>query len=124
MGVRVVENNHEVCAMSDVVVVALPPQILEDVLTDLKEKVKTEPKIEACLLLSIVSGKAMALYEKYLPNSRVARVVPNAAARVGAGTSVYVLNGLCGFQDGMVVEAVMGACGIVERVPTRSCSTP
>lgn len=113
---RMTDVNHEVCAESDVVVMAVKPQVLEAVLADLAEKAKADPKVADMLLISIVAGKTLATYKKYLPNTRVARVMPNTPALKGCGASAYVLNDLCTPEDGQRVEAVMQSCGIVEKL--------
>lgn len=116
MKVPTTVSNDEVCAKSDVVVMAVKPQVLEAVLADLAEKAKANPKIADMLLISIVAGKTIATYNKYLPSTRVARVMPNTPALVGCGASAYVLSDLCTAEDGARVEAVMKSCGIVEKV--------
>jgi len=113
VGVR--DFNHEVCAASDVVVMAVKPQVLDQVLADLKDRAAQDPKVADCLIISIVAGKTLETYNKYL-NTRVARVMPNTPCLVGCGASCYVLNDLCRPEDAAMVEAVMGSCGIVERV--------
>jgi len=114
--VGVKDFNHEVCAASDVVVMAVKPQVLDQVLADLKERAAQDPKVADCLIISIVAGKTLENYKKYLLNTRVARVMPNTPSLVGCGASCYVLNDLCPPEDAATVEAVMGSCGIVERV--------
>lgn len=110
------EANHEICEASDVVVIAVKPQVLEAVLEDLQQKAVVNPKVAQCLLISIVAGKTLATFAKYLPNTRMARVMPNTPCLVGCGASCYVTNSLCKPEDSLIVEAVMGSCGIVERV--------
>lgn len=108
--------NHEVCESSDVVVMAVKPQVLDNVLADLKWRAQQSPKVAAPLLVSIVAGKTLSTFEQYLPKTRVARVMPNTPALVGCGASCYVLNTHCAESDAASVEEVMSACGIVERV--------
>mmetsp|Transcript_137535 Transcript_137535/g.439457 ORF Transcript_137535/g.439457 Transcript_137535/m.439457 type:complete len:274 (+) Transcript_137535:116-937(+) len=110
------EDNAEVCKSSDVVVMAVKPQVLDVVLKDLAEKAKSDPAIANMLLISIVAGKTIDTVAKYLPNTRIARVMPNTPALVGAGASVFVLSPSCNPEDGKTVEAVMGSCGIVEQL--------
>lgn len=114
--VRTDASNREVCAGSDVVVVAVKPQVLDSVLEDLSSEAKSDPKVADCLLVSIVAGKTLETFGKYMPQTRVARVMPNTPALVGCGASVYALNSLCTAADAAAVEAVMSACGIVERI--------
>lgn len=114
--VKVSDNNAEVCEASDVVVMAVKPQVLDTVLGDLKAKAESNAKVSDILLVSIVAGKTLDTYAKYLPTTRVARVMPNTPCLVGCGASCYVLNGSCKDEDATAVEEVMGSCGIVERV--------
>jgi len=114
--VAVVESNAEVCTSSDVVVIAVKPQALDLVLAELTQKADVDPKVTACLFLSIVAGKTLYTFQKYMPEARVARIMPNTPAQVGCGASVYVLNSVCTPEDGKLVEAVMKTCGIVERL--------
>lgn len=108
--VNVRECNTEVCANSDVVVMAVKPQVLDSVLADVA-KMGSLP----CLIVSIVAGKTLATFERFCPGTRVARVMPNTPSLVGAGAAVYVLNSACTPEDGATVEKIMGSCGIVER---------
>lgn len=114
--VSLTESNTEVCRASNVVVMAVKPQVLESVLKSLQKEAEQDPKVADCLIISIVAGKTLATFNQYLANTHIARVMPNTPALVGCGASVYVLNNLCTPEDGKTVEAVMGACGIVERV--------
>lgn len=114
--VKVVDTNHTVCEGSDIVVMAVKPQVLDAVLEDLRLQAVKNARVAQCLLVSIVAGKTLATFKQFLPSTRVARVMPNTPALVGCGASCYVLNDHCTEQDAQMVEAVMSASGIVERV--------
>mmetsp|Transcript_59472 Transcript_59472/g.110070 ORF Transcript_59472/g.110070 Transcript_59472/m.110070 type:complete len:280 (+) Transcript_59472:117-956(+) len=111
-GVRIAQTNVEVCQNSDVVVMAVKPQVLDSVLADLRDKWTPS----SALMVSIVAGKTLACFQSYLPSMRVARVMPNTPALVGCGAAAYVTNSLCGAEDAKMVETIMGSCGICERV--------
>jgi pyrroline-5-carboxylate reductase len=114
--VKTTESNDEVCQQSDVVVVAVKPQVLEGVLQKLDKQA-----VSKCLIISIVAGKTLSNFESNLPEgTRVARVMPNTPCLVGQGASVFVLNSKCTSKDQEVVNAVMGSCGIVEQVQNES----
>lgn len=115
-GVVAKESNHEVCEASEVVVMAVKPQVLGVVLADLQAKAASSPKVTECLLISIVAGKTLETFKASLPKMRVARVMPNTPALVGNGASCFVVNELCKPEDCTLVETVMGSCGIVEKV--------
>lgn len=113
--VKTTGDSIEVLDGCDVVVIAVKPQVLERVLGDLQAGSSRELSAK-CLFLSIVAGKPLATYAQYLPGARFARVMPNTPSLVGEGASVFVTNELCTDEDACMVETVMGACGIVERV--------
>jgi len=115
-GVECKDANHEIAQMSDVVIMAVKPQVLETVLRDLQDRAERNPRIASCLIISIVAGKKLSFYAQFLPSTRVARVMPNTPALVGCGASCYVVNDLCAEEDASRVEAIMSKCGIVERV--------
>merc|ERR1712217_235640 len=109
--VRTEPENSKVCECSDVVVMAVKPQVLDAVLKDLQTK-----QVKVGMLISIVAGKTLKTHQTYLPGTRVARVMPNTPSLVGCGASVFVLNSACQCEDAATVSAVMGSCGIVEQV--------
>jgi len=111
--VKVTDSNTEVCAASDVVVIAVKPQVLDAMLEALAKSGVAQEKF---LLLSIVAGKTISFFARFLPNTRVARVMPNTPSLVGCGASAYVLSESCTNDDAAKVDTVMGACGITERV--------
>lgn len=113
--VKVTTCNVEILENCDIVVMAVKPQVLESVLSELSGAVSAELAAK-CLFISIVAGKTLASYANHFPNTRVARVMPNTPSLVGMGASVYVLSGHCAAADAEAVETVMGACGIVEKV--------
>lgn len=115
---RVTSSNQEVCEASDVVVMAVKPQMLDAVLQDLRKRSQESPKVTSCLFVSIVAGKTLENFnEAFSPQpARVARVMPNTPALQGCGASVFVTNANCSEEDASMVTTVMGACGIVERV--------
>lgn len=111
------EHNHEVCEASDVVVMAVKPQVLEEVLSDLAAKLGGGNKAMGdCLIISIVAGKTLDTFKRLEPAMRAARVMPNTPCLQGCGASVYVTSSSCTEEDAVAVGKVMSACGIVERV--------
>ena len=102
-----------VAQMADVVVLAVKPQMLPDVLP-LVTLEMTKDK----LLVSIAAGKPTTYYEAQLPEGvGVVRVMPNINARVGAAAS-----GICGGKFAteaqiQIVREMFSAVGEVFDVP-------
>jgi len=89
LGVRVAADNLDLVTQSDVVVIAVKPQILEAVLTPLAQVFKTnEP-----LVVSVVAGITVASIERWLNyDHAIVRIMPNTPALVGAGASGLYAN--------------------------------
>lgn len=89
--VELLKNHHQVKASSiseigqscDVIILAVKPQDLPDVLNELKLTIK-----EQTLVISIAAGKTIKFIENQLPSSTpVVRVMPNTPAQIGKGIS-------------------------------------
>src|SRR5947209_4639684 len=80
-------TNVEVARASDVIVLAVKPQILDQVLRQLTHEV-TKDK----LLVSVAAGVPIAAIERRLhPPLRIVRAMPNTPATVGAGATALAL---------------------------------
>jgi len=83
-GVTALEDNEQVVGRGDMVVLAVKPQNLADVMAGLKGRLG-----EAQAVLSIVAGASIAALSKGLEHWRIVRVMPNTPARIGEGMSVW-----------------------------------
>lgn len=76
MGVSVFDSNSEVAKSSDVIVLAVKPNVVSDVLTPLS--IGSEK-----LVVSIAAGVTIETIEKSCLDARVVRTMPNVACLVG-----------------------------------------
>jgi pyrroline-5-carboxylate reductase len=106
-GVTVLESNVPVVQQSDVVVLAVKPQSMRQVLENLRPVVTSEH-----LVVSIAAGITIASIVQGLgPGARVVRVMPNTPALIGAGASAYALGPGVGPEDEGVVKAFLDSVG-------------
>jgi len=82
--VRPVGPNLEVVEDADIVVLAVKPQSLPGVMSELKDGLQSNHAV-----MSIVAGATMTTLMDGLGHSAVIRVMPNTPARIGAGMSVW-----------------------------------
>ncbi len=114
-GVKSAGDNRAAVRDADIVVLAVKPQILSEVLEELKGAVSGEP-----LFISIAAGVSTVRIEQALGAwTRVVRVMPNMPALVGRGAAA-----LCGGADATeedlaVAETMLGAVGLAVRVEER-----
>ena len=111
-GVRSVKV-AEAAATADVVVVAVKPQDIEPVLTDLRDAIRPQT-----LVVSLCAGLSTALYERSLPAGvPVVRVMPNTPMLVGEAMSAISAGTHATDDHLQVVEDLLLAVGKVVRVP-------
>lgn len=94
----------------DVVVIAVKPQVLEEVMPPYS-------KFKHSLFISIAAGVLTKRFKKWLGDDvRLARVMPNLPVIVKQGACAYILNENCSEADGEVVEALLKKVGIFEKL--------
>jgi pyrroline-5-carboxylate reductase len=82
-GIRTTVDNHELLRESDVVVLAVKPQVIDRVLTEVGGDVRADQ-----LVVSVAAGVPLEALEARLPKgSRVVRAMPNTPATVQAGAT-------------------------------------
>lgn len=98
-----------------VLIVAVKPQVLADVLPGLVSLVG--PKT---VVVSVVAGKTIAAFAGGLGTSAVVRTIPNTPAQVGRGITAAVADPSVGSDDRALVAALLAAVGEVEWVEKES----
>jgi pyrroline-5-carboxylate reductase len=105
--VTVFESNLDVAKSSDVLVLAVKPQNMRQVLDELRPAVTADH-----LVISIAAGITIdSIVQGLGPSSRVVRVMPNTPALVGEGASAYALGPNVGSDDQAVVKAFLDCVG-------------
>lgn len=105
LGVNVSESASEALP-TDVVIVAVKPQLVEHVLTDIA------PAVEGALIVSIAAGVSCARLESVLPaGTAVVRVMPNTPAMVGAGMAIVSGGGEADPAQVETVRALFASIG-------------
>lgn len=111
-GVATFESNAEVIAVSDVVVVAVKPQMMAAVLAEIRPKLTADH-----LVVSVAAGVTLAtLAEGLGADRRIARVMPNTPALVGEGAAGYCLGPAATEADDATVAAFLESVGMAFRV--------
>ena len=100
------KSNAEVAERSQVVFLAVKPQNMPAVMSELAGKISTEK-----LVVSIAAGVTLAQLSGGLKTQRIVRVMPNTPALVGQGASAYALGPGGTAADGQLVGELLGAVG-------------
>lgn len=100
------------CPPSDIFVLAVKPQIMEDVCVALRPAVSKN-----ALILSIAAGQTTGSFEKRFGKSQpVIRAMPNTPAAIGKGITVAVANAHVSAAQKQVAEKLLKAGGAVEWI--------
>lgn len=111
-GIRTTVANSEVPRWSEVVFLAVKPQMLASIAAEVEAL--TGP---SHLLISIAAGKRLGWLAAQFPRARVVRVMPNVAAFVGAGMNVFACGPGVTDAEKRQVEALLGSFGATLELP-------
>jgi pyrroline-5-carboxylate reductase len=111
-GVQVVDRAAGQVAEADVVLVAVKPNVVPQVLAEIG------PALAAgTLVVSVAAGVPLAVYERQLPaGTPVVRVMPNTPAVIGKGAAAIAPGAAAGEEHLALVEALLAGTGLVVRV--------
>jgi pyrroline-5-carboxylate reductase len=107
-GIGVTTDNREVARGSEIVVLAVKPQILHKVLREVGDQVRP-----GALVISIAAGVHTEAIESFLGETvRVVRAMPNVPATVGAGATAISAGLRADEADLDTARAIFDAVGI------------
>jgi pyrroline-5-carboxylate reductase len=108
-GVRTTKDNHELVRASEVVVLAVKPQVIDKVLDAIGPDLRPEQ-----LVVSVAAGVSIAVMEARLPQgTRVVRTMPNTPATALAGATAIARGTHATEEDLATVEKLFAAVGRV-----------
>ncbi len=111
-GVRVDTHPEPHMAAAEVIMLAIKPQILNDVIDALRDSIRSDQ-----LVISILAGvETTYIRDRLGKKNPVIRVMPNIAATVDAAASALAGCDPVTDEDYEVAEAIFGAVGTVVRV--------
>lgn len=107
---------EEVCTTNEVILLAVKPQVMPEVLTRIKTSIDTQ------LLVTIAAGLPVSYYTKHLANESVSlvRVMPNMPALIQQGASALCKNEYVSDPDYAIVESLFKTIGTTVTVPEYS----
>lgn len=112
-GLNLALDNEELVLSCDVVVVAVKPQVLKDILIPLRSALsKKQP-----LIISVVAGIRASSVEQWLEQDlALIRVMPNTPALIGKGASGLYANKNVNAAQKTIAQSMLDAVGLAEWV--------
>ena len=112
--VNISETNQQVVAASDTVVLAVKPQVVPKVLSDLSDSLQSKQP----LLISIAAGIRLSDLENQIGGSlAIARVMPNTPALIQKGVSALYANSRVSDAQKSQVQTILSAVGKTVWLP-------
>lgn len=106
-GIKTIQDNREVVKDADLIILAVKPNVVGDVLKEVKDLVTKKH-----LIISIAAGIPIAFIESFLkPGCRVIRVMPNTPCLVGETAAGFALGENATEADGNLVSTIFNAVG-------------
>ncbi len=119
-GIRIAADNVEVAAESDVLVLAVKPIFLGEVIEEIRESVKHD-----ALIISVAAGKSLAFLEESFgnPRAKIVRAMPNTPALVGEGCTGVCVNEQVSDQEQNLAMMLLSSFGVAYPIPERLIDT-
>jgi pyrroline-5-carboxylate reductase len=112
LGAEVLPESKDLARVSDVLMLAVKPQMMATALDEFRDAVKP-----SALVISIAAGISIGFLQQRLPQGvRVVRVMPNTPALVQTGAAGIALGTGCTAQDAAVARTIFESIGTVELV--------
>jgi pyrroline-5-carboxylate reductase len=113
--VKVHKEIKPVVEHSDVLFLAVKPQVMAEVLLELKPLVTSKH-----LVVSVAAGVTLTQLAAMLGTKvRLVRVMPNTPILVGAGAAAFCLGPKATFEDADLVQRILGTLGKAIELPER-----
>lgn len=111
VGVATFDTNSALMDFADIIILAVKPQVMTTVLTQIKASYNTERH----LMVSVAAGISIQGIQQDIGNNNAAvvRVMPNTPSLIGEGMSGLYANEFCSPDQKEMVEHIMAAVGQV-----------
>lgn len=112
-GCETTEDNQAVIDESDVIILAVKPQMMGEVAKSISD-------IPAgCLLISIAAGITLSKLTSIFPTSRIVRVMPNTPCLVGMAACGYSATDDTAPEDIERTQQLLESAGVAVKVPEK-----
>jgi pyrroline-5-carboxylate reductase len=104
--VKVTDNNSEAIQGQEIVVLAVKPQVLNDVMNGLKNRFQANQ-----LVISIIAGKSIKTICEGLNHNCMVRSMPNTPAQIGEGMTVWTATSSVTAGQRRYAASILGVMG-------------
>jgi pyrroline-5-carboxylate reductase len=103
-----VDSPAKLTQTPDILFFAVKPQVLGDIIQSYQAHVSPHT-----LIMSVVAGKELSVYQKAFPGNPIVRAMPNTPATIGQAMTGLLASGQVSLEDRSLAEHLMQAVGRV-----------
>ena len=112
-GYSVFQSIESLVENTEVVVVAVTPQVMDSVAPQIKNGYS-----ESTIILSLAAGISIQWYQEHLnPSCKVVRCMPTLTAQAGMGAFAVSRSASVSADDSEKTDRFLLSCGIIEEIP-------
>lgn len=108
-GIRTVPGPAEVCSESRIIVLAVKPKQVPEVVSEMGD-------VSGKILVSVVAGLTVEQLKSYVPDIKIVRVMPNHCCMVLEGAMGYCDDGTLTDSEREEVAGILGSVGLAVSV--------
>lgn len=111
--VHTTTDNRQAAETADVIILAMKPNALIDVITPLRDIVIEKKPLVICVAAGIAIKNITRIFTNEIP---IVRVMPNIASQIGLGASVFCNNECTTTEEIKLAESILKGTGIAIRI--------
>ncbi len=117
IGIQAVAKTEEMIAKVDIVVLAVKPHQVKEVVEPVKELLTDK------IILSVATNVTYDMFQAFLPHT-IAHVsaIPNTPVSIGEGITIVEEKHSLNAEEWLLVEEALSLLGLVQKVPTEQLS--
>jgi len=105
--VKVTGDNRQALQGKDIIILAIKPQVLSEVMAGLKGQIKPDQ-----LVISIIAGKSISTLSQGLAHNCLIRSMPNTPAQIGEGMTVWTTTPQVNAAQKQQAASILGVMGM------------
>lgn len=110
-GCNICFSNIDTAEKSDILIIAVKPQNISDVLSEISEHLS-----EGGVLVSIAAGVSIERIQSFIGNYPIIRIMPNACMTVSLGASAFSCSQNVSNEQLYAVRDIFSCCGVTEII--------
>lgn len=108
------ESNKDAVVGADFVFLAVKPQNLEDVFSEINESL-TQTQV----VVSMAAGVSLEKLQTFSPKARFVRIMPNVGAQIGQGMTAFCCANTISDSEKDLLKDILSSTGFVEEIPEK-----